>query len=60
MTATPRPVRKPLDRTEDSARPDRKPYSAPRLTDYGSIGKLTRGGSGTVGEAGVGMMLMCL
>jgi hypothetical protein len=35
----------------------KKPYSAPQLVDYGSVTKLTRGGSSSTGE-GFGDMKM--
>ena len=59
MPVTPRRVGED-ERKADTTRPVRRPYAAPVLTEYGSIGKLTRAGSGTVGEAGSGMMAMCL
>lgn len=31
---------------------DRRTWSAPRLLEYGHIGKLTQGGSGTKSETG--------
>jgi hypothetical protein len=50
------------ERSQDTAEPrGRRPYVAPALTEYGSIGKLTQGGSGSVGEGSGGMsMPMCL
>jgi hypothetical protein len=36
----------------------RKPYRTPVLTEYGSVSKLTRGGSGSVNEAAGSMMMM--
>jgi len=62
--------RKP-EATEDKAartrRPGRKRYAAPGLVEYGPIGKLTRAGSATVGDAGAmtgfmmqrGRMVLC-
>ena len=44
------------DRDERSAR---KRYARPMLVEYGPIGKLTRAGSATVGDAG-SMMMACL
>jgi len=49
-------VRRPVTSARVS-RP-RRPYVAPALTEFGSIGKLTQGSSGTKSE-GVGMK-MCL
>ena len=46
----------PDDRRE---RPARKRYTPPALVEYGPIGKLTRAGSATVGDAGA-MMMSCL
>ena len=60
MAVTSRPAGEATERKTDATRPAKRPYAAPVLTEYGSIGKLTRGGSGTVGEAGTGMMVMCL
>lgn len=57
MEKTPRPA---SDWGNEAARPDKRPYVAPVLTEYGSIGKLTRAGSGTVGEGGAAMKVMCL
>lgn len=39
----------------------RKPYEKPLLTDYGTVAKLTRNTSGSVGDGGGGgMMRVCL
>jgi hypothetical protein len=41
----------------------KKPYRAPRLTEYGSVAKLTQGGNGTLPDDGSGianMMKTCL
>jgi hypothetical protein len=38
--------------------PDRRPYHAPELVEYGSVAKLTQGG-GMSGNDGV-MMMFCL
>ena len=38
----------------------KKLYIAPRFVEYGSIRKLTHGGSGLVGDAGIMTMLACL
>ena len=49
------------ERSRDTAEPrGKRPYVAPALTEYGSIGKLTQGASGTLGETGGGMRPMCL
>ena len=50
------------ERPQDTAdHRGKRPYVAPALTEYGSIGKLTQAGSGAVGEGGGGMaMTMCL
>jgi hypothetical protein len=34
----------------DKAKPERKPYTRPALTNHGKITRLTAGGSGTVRE----------
>ena len=61
MAVTPRPSDEAGKRVAESARPIRRPYVAPVLTEYGSIGRLTRTGSGAVGEGVGGMaMPMCL
>jgi hypothetical protein len=47
----------------DSQSPRRaeKPYQKPVLTEYGSVAKLTRASSGSVGDGGGGgMMRVCL
>jgi hypothetical protein len=39
----------------------KKPYEKPVLTEYGSVAKLTRNTSGSVGDGGGGgMMMVCL
>ena len=49
------------DQKNATTPPARRPYATPVLTEYGSIGKLTRAGSGAVGEGVGGMsMVMCL
>ena len=48
---------------EDDKRSPRrvKPYEKPVLTEYGSVAKLTRSTSGSVGDGGGGgMMMVCL
>jgi hypothetical protein len=40
--------------------PRRKPYSPPRLVEYGPVEKLTHSGTGTVGDGGPMMMPACL
>jgi hypothetical protein len=60
MAVASRPAGEATEGKADATGPVKRPYSAPVLTEYGSIGKLTRAGSGTVGEAGAGMMAMCL
>jgi len=48
------------DTTKDGTRKEARPYSKPRLVDYGAVTKLTQGSSGTVGD-GPGMaMVACL
>ena len=47
----------PLDERDE--RSARKRYARPVLVEYGPIGKLTRAGSATVGDAG-SMMMACL
>ena len=47
----------------DARSPQRakKPYQKPVLTEYGSVAKLTRSSSGSVGDGGgAGMMRVCL
>ena len=57
----PRPADEERERAAEGTRPDRRPYAAPTLTEYGAIGKLTQAGSGAVGEGVGGMsMVMCL
>jgi hypothetical protein len=41
-------------------KPVRKPYSTPRLIEYGPVEKLTHSGSGTIGDGGLMMMVPCL
>jgi hypothetical protein len=50
----------PSDRAQPVAgsSPPRKPYRTPRLTEYGSIAKLTRSGGTTMAESGNPMMMM--
>lgn len=44
-----------------SPRRAKKPYEKPVLTEYGSVAKLTRASSGSVGDGGGGgMMMVCL
>ena len=44
-----------------SPRSVKKPYVKPALTEYGSVAKLTRAGSGSRNDGGGGgMMRMCL
>lgn len=40
--------------------PVRKPYSTPRLIEYGPVEKLTHSGSGTAGDGGAMMRVACL
>jgi hypothetical protein len=43
--------------------PDKKTYRPPRLTEYGSVAKLTQSGNGTLPDDGSGianMMKSCL
>jgi hypothetical protein len=49
--------KQPLDERDE--RSARKRYARPVLVEYGPIGKLTRAGSATVGDAG-SMMMSCL
>ena len=44
--------RKELQHEADS-RIERQPFSKPQLTEYGAVADLTRGSSGTKGDAGV-------
>jgi hypothetical protein len=41
-------------------KPVRKPYSTPRLIEYGPVEKLTHSGSGTAGDGGAMMRAPCL
>lgn len=44
-----------------SPRRTKKPYEKPVLTEYGSVAKLTRSTTGSVGDGGGGgMMMVCL
>lgn len=44
-----------------SPRRTKKPYERPVLTEYGSVAKLTRSTTGSVGDGGGGgMMMVCL
>ena len=44
-----------------SPRRAKKPYEKPVLTEYGSVAKLTRATTGSVGDGGGGgMMMVCL
>ena len=45
-------------RDGDKRQPKRR-YSPPVLVEYGPVGKLTRAGSATIGDAGA-MMMACL
>ena len=46
---------------ERSSRRIKKPYEKPVLTEYGSVAKLTRNTTGSVGDGGGGgMMMVCL
>ena len=47
----------------ERTQPEKKPYRPPRLTEYGSVAKLTQGGNGTLPDDGSGianMMMSCL
>ena len=49
------------ERDVRSPRRAMKPYEKPVLTEYGSVAKLTRATSGSVGDGGGGgMMRVCL
>ena len=53
------------ERSVSGERPDsgKKTYRAPKLTEYGSVAKLTQAGSGTAPDDGSGianMMMSCL
>ncbi len=44
-----------------SPRRAKKPYEKPVLTEYGSVAKLTRASTGSIGDGGGGgMMRVCL
>lgn len=51
-----------LDPDVPAPRRGRRPYHAPRLTEYGDITRLTQNGQGSGVDAGPGanMMMMCL
>jgi hypothetical protein len=38
---------------EPSTQPERKPYSTPSLTDFGSFAEITQGATGTAGTDNV-------
>lgn len=47
----------------ERTQPEKKPYRSPRFTEYGSVAKLTQGGTGTAPDDGSGiaaMMKTCL
>ena len=47
----------------ERSQPDKKTYRPPRLTEYGSVAKLTQSGNGTLPDDGSGianMMKSCL
>jgi hypothetical protein len=47
----------------ERSQPNKKTYQPPRLTEYGSVAKLTQGGTGTLPDDGSGianMMKTCL
>jgi hypothetical protein len=49
------------ERAARSPRRTKKPYEKPVVTDYGSVAKLTRSTTGSVGDGGGGgMMRVCL
>ena len=48
------------DRSDRRERPMKRRYTPPELVEYGPVGKLTRGGSFTGGDAMAMMMLACL
>lgn len=50
------------DAKDTAAREDpKKPYTEPRLIEYGSVAKLTQSGSGNKNDGGGGgMMRVCL
>ena len=41
-------------------KPDRKPYTPPRLREFGPVGALTQGGTGLSSEAGPSGMGMAM
>jgi hypothetical protein len=46
---------------QSSVTKSKKPYTAPVFTEYGSVAKLTRASSGSLGDGGGGgMMRVCL
>jgi hypothetical protein len=53
------------DEQKDRERPvaprdTKRPYTPPRLTEYGSIAKLTQGTGSTQADAGGGFKMTCL
>lgn len=55
------PAQGDSERGPDGApRPSRRPYRSPLLTEYGHIGKLTRGGSGPFAETAGHRLHKCL
>ncbi len=44
---------------EPTPEPPKKPYTKPRLTEYGPVEKLTHSGTQTLGDGGP-MMMPCL
>ena len=40
------------DETASARNPDRRPYEAPKLTEYGTVAKLTQTGGGSVRDFG--------
>jgi len=47
--------------SESTLKVAKKPYVSPRLSEYGNVEKLTRGGNGSGADGGpAGMSMVCL
>ena len=53
--AVERKINERSDATNSSV--SRKPWRAPRLTEYGPVAKLTQSGLGSIGDGGMGAMM---
>jgi hypothetical protein len=58
MTDTPRPrTEEPADAAKERASGRRARYETPRLTDYGSVAKITQSGGASTADGPVGFMM---